>query len=365
MRGLFASVFSLLVLVGCRAKTPTPTPTFHAKNNPQSLSEWGVISAENNQLILGEAVIAYDLITPLFSDYAHKLRTVWMPGGTAANYHETDTFDFPVGTIISKTFYYPGSGDTVLKSDDGNPVQSLANIRVIETRILVHRENGWDALPYVWNDAQTEASLKRIGAILPLTLNDGDTQTPFNYVVPNQNQCAGCHAFNNTTRELLPIGPKARHLNKPYPGEVKNQLAVWTEAGYLKGIPETETVPKAANWLDEKLSLNARGRSYLDINCAHCHNTKGPADTSGLHYEPSTEMGSHLGRCKTPVAAGGGTGDRPFDLVPGAPEDSIMLYRMETTDPGQMMPELGRSLKHDEGVELLKKWIAGMDGGCG
>ena len=75
-------------------------------------------------------------------------------------------------------------------------------------------------------------------------------------------------------------------------------------------------------------------------------------------------MGRHLGRCKMPVAAGGGTGNRSHDLVPSAPDQSIMIYRMETTNPGQMMPELGRALKHEEGVELLKDWIAEMNGGC-
>jgi hypothetical protein len=50
--------------------------------------------------------------------------------------------------------------------------------------------------------------------------------------------------------------------------------------------------------------------------------------------------------------------------VPGAPDESILIYRVESTDPGSMMPELGRSLVHAEGVALLKDWIAGLDGAC-
>jgi hypothetical protein len=66
-------------------------------------------------------VLPYDLNTPLFTDYAHKLRTVWMPKGQSAVYNAENTFDFPVGTIISKTFYYPkGAGrQTVLANDSG------------------------------------------------------------------------------------------------------------------------------------------------------------------------------------------------------------------------------------------------------
>jgi len=34
---------------------------------------------------------------------------------------------------------------------------------------------------------------------------------------------------------------------------------------------------------------------------------------------------------------------------------------MESTDPGVMMPELGRSTVDVEGVELVRKWISEMD----
>ena len=68
--------------------------------------------------------------------------------------------------------------------------------------------------------------------------------------------------------------------------------------------------------------------------------------------------------CKPPVAAGRGTGNRPFDVVPGHPETSIIPYRMASTDPGEMMPELGRSLTHKEGVALVTKYIAELKGAC-
>ena len=111
-------------------------------------------------------------------------------------------------------------------------------------------------------------------------------------------------------------------------------------------------------------TLDARARSYLDINCSHCHNKVGPADTSGLLLEPDSPFGPSLGLCKLPIAAGTGTGDRKFGIVPGKPDESIFTYRMESTNPAVMMPELGRSLAHREGVELIAEWIAEMDGAC-
>jgi hypothetical protein len=33
---------------------------------------------------------------------------------------------------------------------------------------------------------------------------------------------------------------------------------------------------------------------------------------------------------------------------------------MESSDPGVMMPELGRAVAHDEAVALIREWIAKM-----
>ena len=332
-----------------------------------------MVTASGGALHFGDRVTPYDIATPLFSDYALKLRTVWLPKGESAKYTPDGAFDFPVGAVITKTFYYRQDGETwngVILEDKEPPLQDgvlpMKGLRMIETRVLVHRPDGWTALPYVWNDDQTDAVLKRTGAVERLTIirRNGDAEE-FAYLVPNANQCAECHATNATTRAIKPIGPKARNLNKPStyaPGE--NQLDRWVEAGLLTGdYPGPDAAPRNADWTDQTAALDARARAYLDANCSHCHNPDGAADTSGLDLEPKVH-GPAMGFCKTPVAAGTGTGGLPFDIVPGAPEKSILLFRMETTDPGAMMPELGRALTHKEGVALIAKWIAQMQGSC-
>ncbi len=377
------------------------------------------MTAANGVLALSPGVTPYDLATPLFTDYALKLRTVTLPKGASAEYRADDAFDFPVGSIISKTFYYPLAGDEWTGDVAIGPEPTVANglmplkgVRLVETRLLVHRADGWVAIPYVWNEEQTDALLHRTGAAKPMTLHRRDGRTePFAYVVPNQNQCAGCHATNNTTRKLSPIGLKARHLNKPSTFAAgMNQLDHWILSGLLtlpspasgrgvvvdslpspasgRGVggegadndssphPESadadsilprereRVMPRNASWTDETESLDARARAYLDANCSHCHSDVGPADTSGLDLRPDVPFGPKFGACKTPVAAGGGSGGRPFDIVPGDPDASIFIYRMQTTKPGDMMPELGRSTSHEEGVALITEWIAAMDGGC-
>jgi len=366
----------LLLLTACHRDMPPVA--FHAEGAPAQLSDWHVVEARDGRLQLNQNVVPYDLNTPLFTDYAHKLRTIWMPAGTSATYSATDTFDFPVGTIISKTFFYPlpkgtsRQANEVARSYDvshdfAGAGLDLGHVQLIETRLLVRRQDGWTALPYVWNAAQTEATLQPTGAVLPLTLvaDDGGRED-FNYVVPDRSQCASCHASDMLSHALQPIGPKARHLNRSYhyaDGD-QNELAELARVGYLSGAPAPADAPRNANWMDPQAPLDARARAYLDINCGHCHNPQGAANTTGLSLTSATPEDRHLGICKPPTAAGRGTGDHFFDIVPGKPDDSIMPYRLGSTEPGTMMPELGRSTVHREGLALIRAWIAAQQGDC-
>nr|WP_255784134.1 SO2930 family diheme c-type cytochrome [Lysobacter chinensis] len=374
---------ALAAAAACR---PVSEPVrFHAEGQPATLAEWNLFVFEDGVMTPGAGVVPYDLNTPLFSDYAHKLRTVWMPDGKTARYDDEATFEFPVGTIISKTFYYPrlagepADSDAVLRSQGGEGALpggrlELDKVRLIETRLLVRRESGWIALPYVWNREQTQAQLMRSGELVPLTLVEagaGDREQA-TYQVPDQNQCAGCHGTDIRSKTLQPIGPKARHLNRDFDyrgadGAVVhgNQLQHWQSLGYLQGMPAGDGLPRIADWRDEGESVEARARAYLDINCAHCHSPDGPGNTSGLWLGSSVDEPLRLGRCKLPIAAGHGTGNRRYGIVPGHPERSILTYRMISKDPGVMMPELGRSVVHREGVALIEAWIAAQQGTCG
>jgi len=365
-----------LAIAAC-SRAPTEV-TFHATGFPEKLADWGLFTVKDHHIAPHKGMVTYELATPLFSDYAQKWRTVWMPPGASAKYEPEKTLDFPIGTIITKTFYYtvpagaakPGESSAVVKMtpatyQTGVDGLDLSHVRLIETRLLVHRADGWVGLPYVWNADQTEATLQRTGAEIPLTFIDGARRTEFVYSVPNQNQCAGCHTADYRTRALGPIGPKARHLDMrfPGPGGDINQLQRLADLHYLTGLP-TANVPTDARWDDPSAPLDARARAYLDVNCAHCHSPTGPARVSGLWLHSTVADMRRVGQCKPPVAAGGGGGDRPYDIVPGHPELSILPFRMASTDPGAMMPETGRSLVHKEGVALIEQWIASLKGEC-
>lgn len=169
------------------------------------------------------------------------------------------------------------------------------------------------------------------------------------YKVPNQNQCKECHALAGA---VTPIGPKARNLNDG------TQLQALVASGMLDRAPAD--APRLARWDDTAAPLAARATAYLQVNCGHCHNPDGAASNSGLFLDRPERDAVARGLLKRPVAAGRGSGNRDFDIDPGHPDNSILLFRMASTDPGIAMPELGRATVHDEALVLLTRWIAAM-----
>lgn len=314
---------------------------------PAKLSEYGFFVGNLADQKPAEGITPYRLNTPLFSDYAEKLRFVKLPTGATISYNATEVLDFPVGTTIIKTFYYPNDFR-----------DSAKGRRLMETRLLVRNESGWKALEYVWNDEQTDALLEVAGDRKPVTYVDADGRTHTQeYIIPNLNQCKSCH---NRNEVMTPIGPTARQLNgsMTYADGSENQLTHWQKTGLLTGLPALPDVPRAPVWNDPATgSLTDRARIYLDINCAHCHRADGPANTSGLLLSVHEKNPTTWGLRKTPVAAGRGSGNRRYDIIPGHPDESILVYRMESTDPGVMMPEVARKLPHREGIALIREWI--------
>jgi uncharacterized repeat protein (TIGR03806 family) len=337
-------IASFFVFIAAKQKED---PSVYAPNFKENLSEYGFFDGKLSEQRPAADVVPYALNASLFSDYAQKLRFVRLPKGGTVDYNPDSVLQFPVGTAIVKTFFYAND----LRNDKKGR-------RLIETRVLLHQENGWIGLPYVWNAEQTEATLEFAGGDATVVWKDekGAKQT-LEYVIPNKNQCRSCHERGEV---MTPIGPSARQLNGDfkYAKGIDNQLINWKKRNILRGPPDDlSSVPKVPNYNDATAKLDDRARAYLDINCGHCHNPKGQALTSGLFLDWKTRDSTALGFSKTPVAAGKGSGNLTYDIVKGKPSESILIYRMRSTDAGEMMPELSRKLVHHEGVELIKEWI--------
>ena len=314
-----------------------------------NLSDYGFFKNPIKSQVVVEGIISYEIASPLFSDYAEKLRYIKIPKGKIITTDQNDLI-FPIGTTIIKTFYYP---------DDFRKMNSNRNL--IETRLLIKTETDWLAIPYVWNEEQTDAYLSIAGDRIPVSwIDKNGVGNQLLYSVPNVNQCKACHVNNNF---LQPIGPKIRNLNMiyRYDNEKINQITRWVNLGILEPVENFNYLPRTVNYENENDgSLDQRARAWLDINCAHCHSSGGPAESSGLYLNYEEKSLSKLGVLKRPIAAGRGSGDLNYTIVPGHPELSILDYRIRSIDPGIMMPELSRHLPHKEGIELINSWIKNM-----
>jgi parallel beta-helix repeat protein len=315
---------------------------------PALLSEWGLFKGNGSEHQPAEGIFPYDLNTPLFSDYTSKYRFIRLPGGSSMTYQQEDVFTFPVGTLIIKTFSYP--------RDMNEPA---AGEQLLETRIQQHTETGWYGFSYLWNEENTEATLALGGAAVDVSWTDQDGRGRSNlYQVPNANQCLSCHSRDGT---FVPIGPTAANLNRDSGDGHGNQLAHFQTAGLLTGVPDLEQVPALPVFDDEATgSVTERARAWLDVNCAHCHNPRGSARTSGLDLRASQVDPAKYGVLKSPVASGRGSGGRHFDIMPGQPDQSILVYRIESEELGVRMPNLARNLSHPESIELVRAWIKSL-----
>ncbi len=314
-----------------------------------TLSEYNFFKGDLANMEPQDDVLPYDLITSLFTDYAKKKRFIWFDSGSSASYNGDDSvFNFDDGAVIIKCFYY----DHMMPDDSR---------KILETRILYKIDGLWNFAEYVWNEEQTEAHLDLDGSYQNIEwLQDGALKST-NYRIPSAGECLTCHKTNSNP---IPIGPKPQNLNKAYAytDGVKNQLNKWIEMGYLEGgVPEN--INTVVAWDDELQPLELRVRAYLDINCGSCHKEGSHCDYRPMRFAWSeTIFPKNQGVCVPP--------DEILDptlthiIAPGNTDRSMMHFRINTTDEAVRMPLLGRTIIHEEAVQLIADYINSITDPC-
>ncbi|NEN23225.1 hypothetical protein G3O08_06895 [Cryomorpha ignava] len=333
------------------AKSPvevTSPVVFNPDEVPyQTLSEYNFFEGNMADFSPVLGVLPYDVITPLFSDYSKKSRFVWMPDSVKATYEsDHNILNFADGTILIKNFYY-------------DHVQPLDDKRVIETRVLYMLNNEWQFAEYVWNDEQTEAFLDMEGSNTNISFVDeaGLTMT-VDYRIPNQSECLTCHKVNENP---IPIGPKPQNINSDYAytDGVKNQLIKWVEMGYLDSNYPTNIVT-TVRWDDTSQLLEDRVRSYLDMNCAHCHRSGSHCDYREIRFGYNeTTNADIMGICmESQVYI---NSDLNYVIAGGKSNKSALFFRLNSIDEEVRMPLLGRSVVHEEGLQLIYEYIESLN----
>ena len=312
----------------------------------ENLSDYNFFEGNLADLQPVHGVLPYKIISGLFIDYAKAKTFVWMPKGSKAKYVDDHSlFDFPTGTVLITTHYF----ENVLPEK---------NNLMIETRLLIKKEEGWVLANYKWNNNQTEAEFTTDSHFVNVRFEDDNERKSVRYKIPSYDECFTCH---NKYDEILPIGPKPQNINSSlaFSDGIKNQLQKWAEFGYLEKI-YPENINTVVNWEDETQDLNLRVRSYLDINCAHCHSEKGYCEYAPIRFEfNKTDVLTNMG---IDVAHTFGIDEALSHIVaPGDPEASALLFRISSTLDEYKMPIMGRSLQHKEGVDLLQTWIKSLE----
>jgi len=316
----------------------------------QKLSEYKFFEGEMKNLEPAYKVLPYDLNSSLFTDYAHKKRFVWMPAGSRATYSaDGEVLNFPAGAVLIKNFYY----ENVLPDN---------TTRIIETRLMIRKGDGWIFADYVWNTEQTEAYLDMDGSYTQISWVQGAETKTTSYRIPSELECLTCHKTSGSTASL--IGPKPQNLNRDYLYEQgsQNQLNRWIQEGYLDDNLPSDIV-STVDWTDTSKPLELRVRSYIDINCAHCHREGSHCDYRSMRFAFSeTGQPQNLGICVPPDEVVNSS--LTYIIAKKNALRSVVTYRMKSVNSNERMPLLGRTIVHQEAVDMITQWINTMETPC-
>ena len=225
---------------------------------------------------------------------------------------------------------------------------------LVETRLFMrHPDGAWAGYSYEWNAAQTDATLVVGGKVAQI---GGQS-----WIFPSGNDCLSCH----TAAAGFALGLETAELNHdltyPSTGRTANQIDTLDAIGLFDSPqPDPVALPALTDPADAAAPLAERARAYLHTNCAQCHRPNGPTPSSmDLRYPTAL---TDTQACDAPPQAGDlGLGQAARIVAPGDPDHSVLLERMSHRD-ANAMPPLGSNLVDDDGVALIRDWIAGLRG---
>jgi len=305
-----------------------PTVPAAPSTFPDRLSKTGCVDAADPKRPAA-GLVPFDVNAALWSDGADKERFMALPDGKTITVGADGDFDFPVGTVLVKSF-------------------SLAGKR-IETRLFIRHDDGeWAGYSYEWNDEQTDAALLPSGK----TKLVGDRTWMF----PSRSDCKRCH----TAAAGHALGPELGQLNGDAvygaTNRIANQLATLDHIQMLSaplGKKPAEIMAYPNPFGDAP--LDARARAYLHSNCSNCHRPDGGAPRAHMDLRFGVPL-ADTKTCGVKPEIDNLAGVGEALLAPNAPEKSVISLRMRATG-AKRMPPLGTRLVHAEGTNLVDEWI--------
>jgi putative heme-binding domain-containing protein len=325
---------------------------------PTTIAATGLLaSVKDHQVAAG--VVPFAIVAPQWADYASAERFLALPGLSTVEFLRQPVevpgsmfkqqFVFPKDAVLMKTFS--------LEMERGNP----ASRQRLETQLLHFDGRDWHGYSYRWNAEQTDATLvEPAGADRTLSVRDprfpGGIRTQ-TWHYPGRQECLLCHNPWAEYRLAFTLPQLA----------VKDQIARWKQLALVKGpIHRAEEsldrdgrpiVPMTAPD-DPSADLDRRARSYLQVNCAHCHQF-GAGGTASVEFRLEYSMAETKAVGARPTQGAFGLRDAKI-VSAGDPYASVLYYRTVKTGRGRM-PHIGSQLVDEKGTSLLHDWILHLD----
>ncbi len=345
---------------GLTARLATPAylnlPTTIMGSLPQQLSQTGAF-VDTPGLGAAFNLIPYNVNVPLWSDGALKTRWLavpntggsYMPGQQVA-FAPTGEWTFPPGTVFVKHFE--------LNTDETNP----SVIRRLETRLLVMGTNGVYGVTYKWRPDNSDADLLTSSMMEDILITNATGIRTQTWYYPSQTDCLTCHTF--VSGGVLGVNTRQLNGNFTYTqtGNTDNQLRALNAVGLFypafdeSALPGFEHLSSVTNLA---ASLEDRARSYLDANCAQCHQPNGVshAGFDARYDTPLTNQNIINGPVFTSLGL-----DHASVVVPQDVWRSALYLRVNSVDPLIKMPPLARNLVDTNAVAVFTAWINSLPG---
>jgi uncharacterized repeat protein (TIGR03806 family) len=320
------------------------------------LSQTGCVDPSDPTKFTSRAV-TYEVNSPLWSDDADKTRAFVLPANQKIHIDPTTGhWNFPAGTVMIKNFLFDG--------------------KYVETRLFMQfPDMSWVGYGYKWNGqgsaTQTDATIVGIGRD-DVMFDTG--QRTVHWYYPSRQDCMDCH--NQVAGSTL--GPSNMQMSRVATGHTMNQLDEFQAMGLFDAAPVAPTAaqvlvtPYSIGNLTASGTLDQKARSYLQANCAHCHQPNMMTSTGGTIMSPFPNFDlrfqttfKNMGICNAMTAKGVVPGSTSTTiLVPGQPMNSVMWVRMNEPpsedDTSGRMPQIGTHVPDAMGLQLISQWIAGI-----
>jgi putative heme-binding domain-containing protein len=345
---------------------PNPEANKPRSAFPRRLSATGLFASVQDQTP-APGVLPFSINAVQWNDHATAERFLGLPGKSAVKMYD-EPIPIPGGFFSGRVFF-PKDGvlarTVSLEMERGNP----RSRRKLETQILHFDGTLWRGYTYAWNDKQTDATLVP-AAGMDRTLTVTDRQAPGgrrkqHWHFPSRAECITCH--NPWAGYALAFTPAQLNKVVRIGGSFDNQLRRLRSFGLVEFFHRDEESGKTTELRElpreqladpyapiGDLNLNERARSYLHVNCSHCHQfgAGGTADLELRHDRPLDETKTLEVR---PVQGAFEIAGAHI-LSPGDPYRSVLYYRMAKLGRGRM-PHIGSEIVDERGLRLIHDWI--------